>query len=89
MIYHNPKRQREVFSSTAETQKRNPSLTLRVGIVANKQPENWRFELVNWITKSRWPRGNLFPRSRRELLLRCVGFECGLALASTEIAEGF
>jgi hypothetical protein len=44
MFYHNPKRQREVFSSTAETQKRNPSLTLRVVIVANKQPENCKLQ---------------------------------------------
>jgi hypothetical protein len=44
--YHNPTRQRGIFANTAETQKLNPSLTRRVGIVANAQLQNLRFELV-------------------------------------------
>jgi hypothetical protein len=42
-IYHNPKRQRGIFRSTTETHNRNPSLTLRVGIVANAQLQNYGF----------------------------------------------
>jgi hypothetical protein len=40
--YHNPKRQRGIFGNTVETQKINPSLTRRVGIVANSQLQNLR-----------------------------------------------
>ena len=35
--YHNPTRQRGILGNTVETQKLNPSLTRRVGIVANAQ----------------------------------------------------
>ena len=38
--YHNPTRQRGIFGNTLETQKLNPSLTRRVGIVANAKLQN-------------------------------------------------
>ena len=43
--YHNPTRQRGIFSNTAETQKRNPSLTRRVGIDTKAQLQNLRVGL--------------------------------------------
>ncbi len=42
VLYHNPKRQRGIFRNTAETQKHNPSLTLRVGIVTDAQLQRLR-----------------------------------------------
>ena len=38
--YPNPTRQRGIFGNTLETQNRNPSLTRRVGIIANAQLQN-------------------------------------------------
>jgi hypothetical protein len=42
-IYHNPERQRGILGNTDKTQKHNPSLTLRVGMVANSQLQNYGF----------------------------------------------
>ena len=50
--YHNPTRQRGIFGNTLETQKLNPSLTLRVVMDANKLYSD---------EDQRHPWGNSFP----------------------------
>ncbi len=45
----NPKRQRGIVTNTAETQNLNPSLTQRVGMVANAQLQKWRVGLVGLV----------------------------------------
>jgi len=43
--YHHPTHQRGIFGNTAETQKRNPSLTQRVVICTNTQLQNFNASL--------------------------------------------